>query len=106
MAFPIDLLPDPIGARTFLARLVEEHPTRAKAWLADERFLGNILTLAAYSPWLASSMLQQPDYIDWLKRERDLQIIKPKEQLLEELARFATRQFSLPQEVILARFKR
>src|SRR5581483_5439722 len=102
----IDQLPDPPGAERFIERLFEDLPSRADNWAKDARFFSNLLTLAAYSPWLAQTMLQQPDDIDWLKRERNLQSVKTKEQMLEELARFVSRQFQLSEQVALARFKR
>jgi len=102
----INQLPDPIAAEGFVVRLFEEYPSRAKVWERDALFFSNLLTLAAYSPWLAETMLQQPDYIDWLKRERNFQLIKPKEQLLEELGKFAGRHSSISEQVMLARFKR
>src|SRR5207244_9875579 len=39
-------------------------------------------------------------------RERKFQSVKPKEQLLEELARFAARNSSISEQIMLARFKR
>ena len=102
----INQLPDPIAAEGFVVRLFDDYPARAKVWERDALFFSNLLTLAAYSPWLAETMLQQPDYIDWLKRERNFQLIKPKEQLLEELSKFAGRHSSITEQVMLARFKR
>jgi len=102
----IEKLPDSAQARLTAERLFEEHPAQARHCIAHPALLANVLTLAAYSPLLAETMLRQPDYITWLGRERDLQQIKSKERLLEELARFAARQFSLEEQIRLARFKR
>lgn len=102
----IDKLPDPAGARLFAERLQEEHASIAARVIANQELYINILTLAAYSPLLAETMLQHPDYIIWLSRERDLNKVKSKEVMLEDLARFAAVNSALNESVQLARFKR
>src|SRR2546426_4741593 len=51
-------------------------------------------------------MLQHPEYISWLERERVHTHEKSKEELVEELARFAAVNSTLDESVRLARFKR
>ena len=67
-----------------------------------------MLTIAAYSPFLAETILRHPDYISWLKRETEAEFgrVKSAEQLSEELARFITRSIDADERTRLARFKR
>lgn len=102
----IETLPDPPGARRFMQRFSQEHPPVA-AWAAERpALLANLLVLAAHSPFLAETMLRHPDYIEWLGHERDLDRLKSKEELFEDLARFAAIHSSLSEAALLARFKR
>lgn len=102
----VDTLPDPAAARIFVARLAELHPHAAERWLANDVLMSNVLALVVYSPLLGQTLLQQPEHLNWLARERDLQIVKPKERLREQVARFAARHSTLSEQVALARFKR
>ncbi len=102
----IQTLPDPQGAKLFLERLREEAPKQAALCTKNEELCTNLLLLASYSPLLAESCLQHPDYINWLERERDIARMKSKEELVEELARFSAVNSTLSDSVVLARFKR
>lgn len=102
----IQTLPDPQGAKIFLERLQEEAPKQAALCTKNEELCANLLLLASYSPLLAESCLQHPDYINWLERERDIAKMKSKEELVEELARFSAVNSTLSDSVVLARFKR
>ena len=52
-------LPDPEAARRFLAQLDEKHAAQsAKLW-KKEALLSDTVTLASFSPLLATTMLQQ-----------------------------------------------
>src|SRR4029078_12649983 len=85
----INELPDPAGAGRFFADLAQRYPRDASRAAKDDALLSDILTLAAYSPLLATTMLQNPSYIAWLARERTDIRIRSKEDLLESLARFS-----------------
>jgi glutamate-ammonia-ligase adenylyltransferase len=100
----IGLLPDPEAARTFLLRL----ETVAPLTRPDDLLLSRLLTIAAYSPFLAETVLRHPEYISWLKRETEAEFgrVKSAEQLSEELARFITRSIDADERTRLARFKR
>ena len=104
----IETLPDPSGARMFLDRLEELPRARASGGAGDSLLLSRLLTIAAYSPFLAETLLRNPEYIDWLKREseRDLGHTKSVEELSEDLARFAARMMNAEDRVRLAGFKR
>ena len=102
----ISALPDGDGAMIFMERLFEEHSQIASKYALNEEIGVRILTLAAYSPLLAETMLQHPEYIAWLGRDHALNHIKSKEELVEELARFALVNSTLEEPVRLSRFKR
>jgi glutamine synthetase adenylyltransferase len=100
----IRMLPDPEAARTFLLRL----ETVAPLTRPDDLLLSRLLTIAAYSPFLAETVLRHPEYISWLKRETEAEFgrVKSAEQMSEELARFITRSIDADERTRLARFKR
>lgn len=100
----IESLPTPEAARTFLARLFEEHPDVAPLCKAQPSLLVHLLVLATHSAYLGEVLLAHPEYIRWLAAE-DLERRKSKEELLEDLARFAAMQTEVEDSRILFRFK-
>jgi len=104
--FLIKDLPDPEGARRFLTGLAEKHPSHAARLNKNEGLLSDVLTLVSYSPLLAATLLQNPNYIDWLKRKRADRGGRSKEEILESLARFSLTNSQLDAQVLLARFRR
>src|SRR6266536_220667 len=99
-------LPDENGARAFLQRLADEHPNELKKLRRDPGLLSDALALAAWSPLLATTIEQNPDYLSWLARERVSPRIRTPEELREALGRFALTNSSLNHQVLLARFRR
>ncbi|HUE81155.1 MAG TPA: hypothetical protein VMM84_03495 [Pyrinomonadaceae bacterium] len=99
-------LPDERGARVFLERLTNEHPRTGKTLFREPGLLSDVLTLAAWSPLLATTLEQNPDYITWLMRERVNPRVRNRDELKESLARFALTRSSLNPPVLLARFRR
>ncbi|HEX5709212.1 MAG TPA: hypothetical protein VFX96_18055 [Pyrinomonadaceae bacterium] len=101
-------LPDPEGARFFYERLVAEHPRAARLVAQDEGLLADALALAAWSPLLGTTLLQSPEYLPWLARERGTPAarVREVEELGESLARFALTHSTLDAQVLLARFRR
>jgi glutamate-ammonia-ligase adenylyltransferase len=97
----IRALPDPQGAQSFWERLESIRPVDPDR---DALLLSRLLTIAAYSPFLAEILLRHPEHIDWLRREADR--VKTTEQLSEELARFVTGVIDADDRTRLARFKR
>ncbi len=59
-------LPDPHAAQLFFERLSEKFPGEAKKLAKNEGLLSDVLTLAAFSPLFAATILQNTDYISWL----------------------------------------
>ncbi len=100
----IESLPTPEAARTFMARLFEEHPDVAPICQAHPALLAHLLVLATHSPYLGEVLLAHPEYIHWLATE-DLERVKPKEDLFQDLARWATMQSDQDLSRILFRFK-
>ncbi len=107
----LDRLPDREAPRRLLHRLETERPdefvrlTRASSpqKLAS---LANLLTLAAYSPWLGDVLFIQPELIGWLTRKKGLERGATREDLVEELGRFAARHSGDDTQAILTAFKR
>lgn len=102
----IERLPDREAARRVVVRLEEERPAQFASIRRKPAVLANLATLAAYSPWLGDVMLAQPDVVDWLARQRNVERGYSKEDFLEELGRYAARNTDLDEQSLLAAFKR
>jgi glutamate-ammonia-ligase adenylyltransferase len=99
-------LPDAESAERFFRQLSEQKPSEANRLLKNKGLLSDVLALAAFSPLLAATLLQNPQYIWWLARRRSEGKIRDKEELLESLARFSLTNSQLEPPVLLARFRR
>lgn len=99
-------LPDEQGARLFLERFANEQPRVYRSLIKEAGLLSDVLTLAAWSPLLATTLEQNPDYVSWLTRERLNPRVRSCEELKEALARFALTNSTLNHQVLLARFRR
>lgn len=99
-------LPDPESARRFLVQLAEKHPSHERKLQKNDAMLSDVLTLVAYSPLLAATMLQHPEYIGWLQRKRAESVLRNKEELLESLARFSLTNSQIEPHILLSRFRR
>jgi len=99
-------LPDADGARRFYAQLAENFPFVEKLLKKNEGLLSDILTVSAFSPFLAATVLQNPDYVAWLNRQRISSKVRGKDEILESLARFALTNSQLETNILLARFRR
>ncbi len=99
-------LPDKEGARLFFERLSQEHPREAERLARNEGLCSDALALAAWSPLLATTLSQHPDYIQWLARERLHTRVKTRDEIQESLARFRLTNSQLEPQVLLARFRR
>ena len=99
-------LPDEKGARLFLERLSNEQPRIYQTLIRDPALLSDALALAAWSPLLATTLEQNPDYISWLRRERADVRVRTRDQLKESLARFALTNSTLTPQILFARFRR
>ncbi len=99
-------LPDPEAAGRFLGQLAESHPSAYAKLCKDKGLLSDVVTLAAYSPLLAMTLLQNPDYLSWVGRKRRDSGVRGKDELLESLARFSLTHSQLDPQVLFARFRR
>ncbi|CAN5828310.1 hypothetical protein BH24ACI1_BH24ACI1_03360 [soil metagenome] len=99
-------LPDAEGARRFYQQFAEKFPAEEKKLAKNEGLLSDVLTLAAFSPLLAMTILQNPSYISWLNRQRISSKVRGKDEILESLARFALTNTNVETNVLLARFRR
>jgi glutamate-ammonia-ligase adenylyltransferase len=99
-------LPDEKGARLLFERLSQEHPRAFQSMVREPGLLSDALALAAWSPLLAATLEQNPDYVPWLMRERANPRVRTRDELKESLARFALTNSSVNPQVLLARFRR
>lgn len=99
-------LPEEENVKRFYKNFTERHPKEVKGLLEEEGLLSDVLTLVAFSPFLAATILQNPKYISWLKHERKSSAMREKEELLESLARFAFTNSFLETNALLASFRR
>ena len=102
----INDLPDPDAALRFLSALEEKHPADHNKLKKNDGLLSDVLTLASYSPLLATTLVQNPDYLSWLNRERRGPAVRTKEELLESLGRFGLTNSQLDLHAQLSRFRR
>ncbi len=99
-------LPDAESATRFLNQFSERNPSHAAKLLKNDGLLSDALTLASYSPLLATTLIQNPEYLWWLNRKRSESSVRNKEELLESLARFALTNSQIEPQVLFARFRR
>jgi glutamate-ammonia-ligase adenylyltransferase len=99
-------LPDQNGARLFLDRLSNEQPRAYRNLTKQPALVADVLALASWSPLLATTLEQNPDYFSWLARERTEPRVRSLDEFKESLARFALTNSSLNPQNLLARFRR
>ena len=99
-------LPDVDAVHQFADRLEETQPSHHRKLVKKDALLSDVITLVSYSPLLATTLLQNPDYIWWLDRRRKDKGVRGKDELLESLARFSLTNSTLDNQVIFARFRR
>ncbi len=102
----IDGLPDPDAARRFVSELERRFPAEFHRLRSKHGLLADVLTLVAFSPLLATTLLQHKSYLAWLDRQRTSSKVRGKEDLLESLARFELTNSMLETNVLLSRFRR
>jgi len=99
-------LPEAGAARRLFDRLVGEHESVRQLFQRESGLLSDVLAIAAWSPLLATTLEQNPEYITWLQRERASPRVRNREELAESLGRFALTSSQLEPHVVLARFRR
>ena len=99
-------LPDIAGARRFLEQFSETHPAAWRKLQKKNSLLSDVLAIAAFSPLLATTLLQNPAYVFWLERRHHENNVRLKEELLESLARFSLTNSQIETQILLSRFRR
>lgn len=99
-------LPDRDAARRFIDALRENHPSHAAKLVGQPAVLSDALTLASFSPLLAVTMLQHPEYLSWLARKRKESGVRSTEEIHESLAQFSLTNSTIEPQVLFARFRR
>src|ERR1051326_3984251 len=99
-------LPDPRTARLLFDRLTETSESLKRTLQKDLGLLSDVLTIAAWSPLLATTLENSPDYVTWLQRERRVTRVRTRDELGESLGRFALINSQLDPHLMLARFRR
>lgn len=106
LEFLIRDLPSPESARRFYEQFIERNPSQDSRLAKNEGLFSDVLTLASYSPLLAATLIQNPEYVSWLGGKRGGSVFQDKDELLESLARFSLTHSQLEPHVLLARFRR
>jgi glutamate-ammonia-ligase adenylyltransferase len=99
-------LPDQRTAQLLFDRLISANKSLERTFQRDPGLLSDVLTIAAWSPLLATTLENNPDYVTWLQRERAVTRVRTREELGESLGRFALINSQLNPHVMLARFRR
>ncbi len=99
-------LPESHAAQLLFDRLVSRHEQVKRLFQRQPGLLSDVLAIAAWSPLLATTLEQNPDYITWLQRERASTRVRTREEMGESLARFALTNSQLDPHVLLSRFRR
>jgi glutamate-ammonia-ligase adenylyltransferase len=99
-------LPESHTPRVLYDRLIQNNASIAKLFERDSGLLLDVLSLAAWSPLLATTLEQNPDYLQWLQRERVEARVRSRDDLGESLARFALTHSTLDPHDMFARFRR
>jgi len=99
-------LPDSRTAQLLFDRLISEKQSLERTFQRDPGLLSDVLTIAAWSPLLATTLENNPNYVAWLQRERAVTRVRTREELGESLGRFALINSQLNPHVMLARFRR
>ena len=98
--------PDPDSALILLERLINEFPETARL-LEEHNFLAHYaIVVFGHSRFLGETLIQNPDLLQSLLRERNLDQSLSHEEFHESLARFRARSFEGDISLLLARFKR
>ena len=106
LEFLVRDLPTPEAATRFFRQFSEKNPNAVQKLLRNEGLMSDVLTLASYSPLLATTMIQSPEYVTWLAKERAATSVIEKAELMESLARFSLTHSQLTPHVLFARFRR
>lgn len=99
--------PDPDGALNLLERLCATAGEQVlRLFGRDQVLLHYAVALFGYSQYLGETLIQNPDLLHALAREKNLDRSHSREDFREHFARFRSRSFDTDIALLLARFKR
>ncbi|HYG97895.1 MAG TPA: hypothetical protein VD837_02105 [Terriglobales bacterium] len=100
-------LPDPDSVINLLERYSEHAGPELLRLLDKQRpLLHHVLAVFGYSPWLGETLIQDPDMVYALARDRNIGMSHSREDYSELFARFSSRAMESDPAPLLARFKR
>src|ERR1043166_97517 len=97
----LNQLPERRTPELLIDRLLQTRSSLERTFQRDGALLSDVLTLAAWSPLLATTLENNPDYVTWLQRERKITRVRTREELGESLGRFALINSQLNPHVML-----
>lgn len=98
--------PDPDSAVIFLERFFDERPEVVRLFERGNFLLHYAVVVFGHSRYLGETLIQNPDLLQVLFREKNLDRSFSREEFEESLARLRSRSFETDISRILARFKR
>lgn len=99
--------PDPDSALALLDRLVSDGPPETVRLLENHHALAHYaIVVFGYSRFLGDTLIQSPDLLQSLLRDKNLDRSFSREEFQENLARFRSRAFETNISLLLTRFKR
>ncbi|MCI0351126.1 MAG: hypothetical protein L0Z53_17010, partial [Acidobacteriales bacterium] len=99
--------PDPDSALNLFERFCQNAGDEVFRQLSRHQFLLHYaLTVFGYSHYLGETLIQNPDLLRNLSREKNLDQSLSREEYAERFARFRSRSFETDISTLLARFKR
>jgi [glutamine synthetase] adenylyltransferase / [glutamine synthetase]-adenylyl-L-tyrosine phosphorylase len=99
----IENLPNPESTRRFVKDFSEVQRNKLSK---DPGLFSDILTISSFSPLLATTILQNPNYISWISGKRNDSRLPGKDELLESLGRFSLTNSQLETSDLFANFRR
>ncbi len=98
---------DPDTALNYFERFNSNAPEKIVHYLTkNPAALNVLLPLFSQSHFLSETLLMHPEYVEWLYRDKRIEFVKSKEDLLEELSRFEATLGDMDLAERLVRFKR
>jgi glutamate-ammonia-ligase adenylyltransferase len=99
--------PDPDTALNLFERLSESAEEELFRLFARQPFLIHYsIVVFGYSPWLGDTLIQNPDLLHLLARDKSMELSHSREDYAEAFARFRSRSLDSDISLLLARFKR
>jgi len=98
--------PDPDSSIILFERLLDSHPETLRLIEQHHSLAHYAVVVFGHSRYLGETLIQNPDLLTSLLRERNLDQSFSREEFYEALARYRSRSFERDVSLLLARFKR